>query len=246
MEQIQIFLDFDGTITTTDVVDEILERFADPRWKEVEKEWVEGKIGSKECLSRQVECLKMTPEELKSALSGIAVDPGFVSFLRTAERLGVPVTIVSDGFDLMIEEILKKTLRNIPHLLKAIPIYSNELKQEGAGWKAKFPYEVLCHHGCANCKPVILRKISSRSDFVVFVGDGLSDRFAAKKANLTFAKGALLPICVENDYPHHKFEDFFEIEKWLENTCAERAGKKPSVLKRWLKGFPWVFPKKSS
>ena len=249
MEQIQFFLDFDGTVTTTDVVDTILESFADPRWKDIEKEWVEGRIGSKECLSRQVELLKMVPEELEKALSWVTVDPGFVSFLRTAERLGVPVTIVSDGFDTMIEAILKKTLKGIPHLLKAVPIYSNKLKCDNLGWTAEFPHDVLCQHGCANCKPVILRKLSSRSDFVVFVGDGLSDRFAAKKASLTFAKGKLLPVCVENGYPHRKFETFFEIEKWLDDTCAGRAGGKPSVLKRllaWLRGSSWFSRKKSS
>ena len=51
---IKFFVDFDGTITKKDVVDMILERFADPSWKTVEKDWTEGKIGSRECLTKQL------------------------------------------------------------------------------------------------------------------------------------------------------------------------------------------------
>src|SRR5471032_695977 len=42
-----IVCDFDGTITRTDVIDTILERFADPSWEAVEDEWLSGKIGSR-------------------------------------------------------------------------------------------------------------------------------------------------------------------------------------------------------
>ena len=52
VKRIKFFIDFDGTITLEDVVDRVLDRFASGEWKKVEREWVEGKIGSRECLSR--------------------------------------------------------------------------------------------------------------------------------------------------------------------------------------------------
>lgn len=250
IEQLQFFLDFDGTITTTDVVDLVLGRFADAKWKDIEKEWIDGKIGSRECLSRQVELIKATPEELRALLREVKVDPYFISFLKQAEELGVPVAIVSDGFDIMIEQILKQTLENIPHLLKAIPVFSNKLEWKESRWQAVFPHEMMCSHGCANCKPVIMKKLSTKADMVVFVGDGLSDRFAAKKANLTFAKGKLLPYCEENKYPHKKYSSFKEIEAWLSKNHAKYTRAKTGKKGNWiesLKGcFAWILPKKNS
>ena len=232
---IHFFLDFDGTITTEDVVDRILDRFADERWKAVEAEWVSGKIGSRTCLERQAGFLTGAPEAIREELKKINIDPGFVSFLRTAERLGVPVAIVSDGFNFFIEEILKESLKDIPHLLKAVPIYSNSLVFEEGKWKPSFPHDVMCHHGCANCKPVIMKKLSARSDTIVMVGDGLSDRYAAKKANLTFAKGKLIDVCRENHYPHRRFSTFHDVEKWLESTWEKsvNGARKPRWYEFW-------------
>ena len=85
MKTIHFFLDFDGTITTSDVVDMVLEATADKRWKEVEKEWNAGKIGSRECLTRQVELIKATPDDLARLASKVTVDPYFVPFLKKAE-----------------------------------------------------------------------------------------------------------------------------------------------------------------
>ena len=53
-----IVCDFDGTVTRTDAVDNILERFADPSWEAIEDEWLSGKIGSRECLGRQLALVK--------------------------------------------------------------------------------------------------------------------------------------------------------------------------------------------
>ena len=64
MDKIRIFVDFDGTISTKDVVDTVLEKFARKEWLEVEKDWQEGKIGSRECLSRQINFVVAKEEEL--------------------------------------------------------------------------------------------------------------------------------------------------------------------------------------
>ena len=50
---------------------------------------------------------------------------------------------------------------------------------------------------------------------LVFVGDGLSDRFAAQVAHVTFAKNKLLKFCREKEIKHLPYADFREIEAWL-------------------------------
>ena len=39
-----VFCDFDGTITQVDVTDQILDQFAHPSWREIEQEWVLGRL----------------------------------------------------------------------------------------------------------------------------------------------------------------------------------------------------------
>ncbi len=215
MKTIHFFLDFDGTIAADDVVDLVLERFADKAWKDVEKEWLAGRIGSRECLSRQIKLVQATPQELWSTVSKVKLDPYFVSFLKKAEELGVLVTIVSDGFDVFIEQVLKNNLQEKPGLLKGLPIYSNKLQKTKSGFEVIFGTEAPCVHGCANCKALLIKKITSVDDHIFFVGDGFSDRYAAEQAHLTFAKGKLLDHCRENAIDHIAYKDFKKVEEWL-------------------------------
>ena len=135
----QFFIDFDGTITRSDVVDMILERFASPEWKKVEAEWAAGKIGSRECLSRQMALVSMKEADLKSILKDVEVDPHFASFMKRAAEFNVPVTIVSDGFFSVIREVVKGK----------VPIYANDIKFSGKKVSMVFPKGEACEHGCA-------------------------------------------------------------------------------------------------
>ncbi|UKI42516.1 MAG: hypothetical protein L6V95_06285 [Candidatus Melainabacteria bacterium] len=54
----QIFCDFDGTITKEDTIGAFLNRFADNRWLEIEKQWKDGEIGSRDCMKQQLELVR--------------------------------------------------------------------------------------------------------------------------------------------------------------------------------------------
>lgn len=220
MRTIHFFLDFDGTIATTDVVDLLLEKYADKAWEVIEEEWAAGKIGSRECLTRQIGLVHATGDDITRLIENVKVDPYFISFLQKAEQLGVLVTIVSDGFDLLIEQILKKNLGTASSYPKALPIFSNRLQKYGNGFKAVFPNDHVCEHGCANCKEALVRKLTSPEDHVLFVGDGLSDRYAAQVAHVTFAKGKLLEWCRAKGVDCIPYGDFKKITEWLTDNHA--------------------------
>lgn len=215
---IRFFVDFDGTIATSDVVDSVLERFADTTWKNVEEEWASGRIGSRECLSRQIALVSAHEADLDALLSKITIDDGFVGFVRRAAGLSVPVSVVSDGFDLFIHSVLKRSFREAPELLSHLPVICNRLDRKGNRLEASFSSTARCEHGCANCKPAVIRQLSRPGDRVIFVGDGLSDRYAARIADLTFAKSKLLEFCRQEALPHRSFSGFREIESWLEEN----------------------------
>ena len=222
---IRFFIDFDGTITTVDVVDRLLERFASGEWKEIEKRWMIGEIGSRECLERQIALVSATEAKVSDLLLTVRLDPGFAGFLEKAAALDVPVTVVSDGFRWLIEKVFEKNLNGSSSFLKGIPIFANDLGwNHRGGPRAVFPARP-CEHGCANCKAAVIREFRSVGEKVVFVGDGLSDRFAAEASDLTFAKvGAhgrapLLKFCEKNKIPHQPYATFKDIEEWLRRHC---------------------------
>jgi 2-hydroxy-3-keto-5-methylthiopentenyl-1-phosphate phosphatase len=65
----RVLVDFDGTIAPTDTTDLLLERFAEPEWHSIEDDWKAGRIGSRECLVRQIDLVRATPTEMDSFMN---------------------------------------------------------------------------------------------------------------------------------------------------------------------------------
>ena len=68
---VRVFVDFDGTISLEDTTDVILERFADPEWRTVEAEWLAARIGSRECLARQIDLVRASREDLQTVIDEV-------------------------------------------------------------------------------------------------------------------------------------------------------------------------------
>ena len=115
-----LFVDFDGTVTTRDVVDVILEKFADERWLEIEKQWRRGRIGSRDCLRAQMALVRATRGELDALLDSIRVDEGFALLLEICARHQLAVHILSDGFDYCIRRILERPPLRLDRLLRNV------------------------------------------------------------------------------------------------------------------------------
>ena len=58
MKDLCILSDFDGTITTCDGLYSFISVYAQEGWKQIEQDWVDGKINSKKCL---IEEFKLVP-----------------------------------------------------------------------------------------------------------------------------------------------------------------------------------------
>ena len=92
-----VLVDFDGTVVLEDTTDLILERFADPAWRTVETAWIEGRIGSRECLSRQIDLVRASVADLDELADATPIDPDFSDFIVTCRDLGLRPVIGSDG-----------------------------------------------------------------------------------------------------------------------------------------------------
>jgi 2,3-diketo-5-methylthio-1-phosphopentane phosphatase len=217
-----IFCDFDGTITQLDVTDEVLSQLAHPSWREVEQEWVCGAIGSRECMERQLALVDTSPEELDALIDAIPLDPDFAQFCRFVEKRKAPFYVVSDGFDYVIRRVLRRSgvggqLRNGTHL------FASSLRIEGRRLVPSFPHsQPPCEHACATCKPAVMRRLGRGRHPVIFIGDGLSDRFAVEAADVIFAKRQLHAHCRERGLACRHFETFAEIQAALEKMLGAR------------------------
>lgn len=203
-----VYVDFDGTIMPCDTTDFLFERFALPQWRDIEAEWAAGKIGSRECMGRQVELLRATPHEIDEAIGELEIDPDFAAFIALCASSGIGATIVSDGLDVVIGSVLAR------HGLDT-PFFANRLVSNGSNtWRLEFPHSRddcavnAGHCKCARTEPY--RKLDK-----VVIGDGRSDFCIAGRADLVLAKASLLKECRANHLPHLPFRDFREILELL-------------------------------
>jgi len=215
-----VFTDFDGTITQLDVTDEILAQLAHPSWQEVEQEWTRGLIGSRECLERQIALVDASAEELHALIDAVPIDPSFTAFYRFTRQRSIPLYVLSEGFDYVIARILKRAGVNGP-VQNGIQMFSSALRLEGRRLIPSFPYSGQgCEHGCATCKVALIRRLGEGGYPIIFVGDGLSDRFAVDEANVVFAKRQLLAYCQEHGKACHPFDTFAEVEQAIARLIA--------------------------
>jgi 2,3-diketo-5-methylthio-1-phosphopentane phosphatase len=231
-----VFLDFDGTITLRDATDAILDAFADPEWLQIEDAWLSGQIGSRECLAAQMALVNATRDQVDRLLDDIGVDPGFAMLLGTCAARAAPVHIVSDGFDYCIGRILGREDLHLRERLTSSHIVSSSLGPEGGRWRATFAHPP-CAHGCATCKPAAMERLSPTGAVTVFVGDGMSDRYAAACANVVFAKDKLAAFCDNASIPYTPYDTLAAVAEGIERLL-EASAPRPRSFSR--KVFPVV------
>jgi len=208
-----VFTDFDGTITQRDVTDEILSQLAHPSWRDVEQEWTRGSIGSRECLERQIALVDTSAEDLNALIDAVPIDPAFRTFHRFTHQRGIPLYVLSEGFDYVIARVLKRAGMEGP-LRNGMQVFSSALRLEGRRLIPSFPHSSPpCEHGCGTCKAALLQRLGEGKQPIIFVGDGLSDRFAVDQADVVFAKRQLLAYCQEHGKACRPFDTFADVEQ---------------------------------
>ena len=199
-----LFLDFDNTITTSDVLDRVIERYsASERWRGWEADWRSGCISTRACLEKQVADLRVSADELIRFTDAIGIDEAFAPLVAWTAENGIETSIVSDNFQGVIEAMLRR--RGLP----SVPIYANRLSFAGDRPRASFPFLDPACARCAHCKAQHLRRAAGR--FRIFVGDGLSDVCPASAADVTFAKDSLAAYLQSSARPFRPFRSLADV-----------------------------------
>jgi 2-hydroxy-3-keto-5-methylthiopentenyl-1-phosphate phosphatase len=202
-----ILCDFDGTISVRDMGYALINQFSSGNWEVIDRDFRDGKIGSKEAYSRVAKILKGDRSTLlRFVQKHSSIDPSFPAFHRYCRENDIDIKIVSDGLDFYIKKILEI------HNLSGIPFYANGTHfQNGEGIGISFPHSDGECGLCGTCKKKLIQIHRKEYDFIFLIGNGYSDRCAAQEADFVFAKQSLYPYCIEQDITCHFFENFQEI-----------------------------------
>ena len=208
MQKIVVLCDFDGTVAEKDVGDLLFRRFGGPPAHDAARSWMRGEISSRECLERQMAASTCSADDLKSFAHTCRLDPYFRDFHDFARRRGIEVVVLSDGLDFYIQRMLAR------NGCGSVEFYANKLRIDGGRMQVEFPwYNQRDCTDCGCCKTHHLYRYRHRGYFIVYVGNGLSDRCPSECADLVFAKGELLAHCRTKRINCVEFRNFRDVER---------------------------------
>jgi len=232
---ISILVDYDGTISLTDVTDVVMAEHVPGVWEEVAARYDAGLMGSRRLMAWEIGLIEADPAALLATAAAQPHDPGFVPFVRGAQAAGIPIEVVSDGFGFFIEPALARL--GVPEL----PVVTARTTFDDRRPRIEFPNGHPTCLVCGTCKRNRVEAHQAAGRTVVFIGDGESDRYAAGYADIVFAKRSLVRICLAAGWPFQRWTEFAEIELWLAETIeAWRAD--PSSLPPPRRAAPFCGP----
>jgi len=204
-------LDFDGTVTEEDVSFLLLDTYVGSIWREYLKEYTEGRIPvgtfNKKVFS-MVRAGRREMTDLVLSSGRVKIRPGFHEFLDYCNREGIKPVIVSNGLIFYIEAILDKLGLN------SVEVYAAQNRFSRDGMKVAYvgPDGTEMEIGFKESYTDLLEK---QGYAVIYIGNGASDIFSARRAKHVFAVDELLKCCRQEKVPCTPFTDFFDIIKGL-------------------------------
>jgi len=204
-----LVVDFDGTVTEEDLLDEIASRFGDPVvYQEVEDGLDEGRMALREVITREFAPVRKPLEEIVTwELENVHIRAGFRELVELAAERGWRFVIVSSGFHELIEPILE-------HEGVEVELHANRVDPRLDGWRVLWRYDESCDSCGESCKRSIVQELGGDGE-IVYVGDGYSDRCAAEASDRVFATKGLAHYLDERGVPYERFEDFHDIARGL-------------------------------
>jgi 2-hydroxy-3-keto-5-methylthiopentenyl-1-phosphate phosphatase len=223
-----VLVDFDGTASPLDGFVELCRRFVGDDWeRHFERASWKGNATQRADMARLARLLRAPRAELLAfALDHIALDPGFAPFVDWARGTGITVAVVSDGLGFYVEPLLAAAG------LADVPVLTNVLVQDAGGLSLRHPHEHPTCRGCGTCKMQAVLDHRARGP-VAFVGDGVSDRYAALYADRVFAKDSLARICADQGLSCEGWATFADVRAALAERRPHVGHTDPAVCPGW-------------
>jgi len=211
--KIAVQCDFDGTITEEDVSFLLLDTFADSKWREALKDYMAGKMPVGTFNKKVFDMVKADRQTLTDFIlksDRIKIRPGFNKLLDYCSRKNVKFVIVSNGLLFYIDVILENMG------IKGIEVFAAQNQFSPEGMKVEYvgPDGSQMEAGFKEAYTELLVKQGYR---IVYVGNGISDIYPAKRASHVFATGDLLGRCREDKLECTPFNNLNDVVRGLES-----------------------------
>ena len=209
MKALLVACDFDGTITVRDTLHVIVETFgARGVWDELEPRLRSGEMTVEQAMQQQFRAVRATPEQVAEAvLAHAPLRPGFAEWVAWLRDGGHRLVVVSAGFRSVIDLVLGGA--GLGHL----EVVSNEARFSADGcelvWGDRGEVCPLCGRRCK--RHALRRRLSGER--LVYLGDGISDRCAARMADVVFARAGLADDLAAQGLPFLPLEDFHQVRR---------------------------------
>lgn len=208
-----LLLDFDGTVTTIDTLQYLLDHYGMRNWRELDRQVVNGSMKELDAMRMQMESLSILPADiLPEIIKKIPLRSGFPEFVTLANQHQIPLRIVSAGFCEIINPYL------LAHSIHC-EVVANHITEisELTGWQIGASVQPLpeCKHSHCKCRSEEWLRGMQRK--VYFVGDGITDYCVAKRADTIFAvQGSTLEwLCNRDGLSCTPFQSFEQLSERL-------------------------------
>ena len=200
----QLFVDWDGTVTVQDSLVQVIHEFGDPALLAELEPRVGVDLTLHEEIAAEFAAISAPLEDVVGwVLANVEVRPGL------AELAELRPVIVSAGFHELIEPVLRREGIELE-------VLANRVEARADGWRVSFRDE----SACASCGEPCKRAGVAGSPYA-YVGDGYSDRCAALAADRIFARDSLARHLDELGVPYVPFEDLADVATLVRGTALD-------------------------
>ena len=201
-----VLVDFDGTITEEDIGVILLKRYSTTDWVRLEARFARGEVDIQQNMQQQFSYVPHDAAALVEYARSVAtIRPGWPEFVQYCAETGLKVAVVSGGLDFYVHGLLPPSDPPLDvHSLLAV--YS-----AGSGWQVTLPDAGASEEAPEGFKEDIVRRYRRRYRQVWFIGNGVSDRGAARVADRLWAVEPLLSWCHTHDINATPFETFHDV-----------------------------------
>jgi 2-hydroxy-3-keto-5-methylthiopentenyl-1-phosphate phosphatase len=197
---VKVVLDWDGTVTETDGLHQVLLEFGDERIYDAAEDQLGRELTLHEVIALEFASVRAPLDEVAEWVrANVGVRDGFAAFAHEHRPL-----IVSSGFHELIRPVLAREGVELD-------VRANRIEPSPQGWHIRFRNADPCPVCGEPCK----RADVAGLDGFVYVGDGFSDRCVALAASRVFARDGLAGYLTSRGVPFERFEDFRDLQDRL-------------------------------
>ena len=203
--------DFDGTVTEGDVSFLILDAFASGDWRQLFKDYEDGKITVGRFNTEAFSTVKADKKSLlKVVRKEATVRPGLKELISSCRQKDYRFVIVSNGLRFYIDDILHRLgITDLDVFAAETEFHPEGLKVQYIGPDGKYLDN--------DFKIAYAKSFLDQGYRLIYMGNGSSDLAPARKSEHIFATGTLLERCQEAKISCTPFTDLHQVASVIES-----------------------------